>query len=262
MPHVLFVPSMPSAQAAPTPTEVVVGGDEARHALRVRRLAAGDGVLLANGAGLLVPATIASTRKLGKDGWELTARLDALPHEHPRPAPSLHVCTAFPKGDLLEHMLDQLSQCGVAAVSSLRTQYASDDDRPPRAERLERICEESLKQSRRPWLMQLRGPLSFTQALQHDGPVLIADASGESWPTIAPRLTTLSISPEIDIRLLVGPEGGFSPTELAQAREARATIVRATPHILRIETAAVVLAGLLLATLAPPPGAMRSTLIA
>jgi 16S rRNA (uracil1498-N3)-methyltransferase len=262
VPHVLFVPNMPSAQASPTPTEVVVGGDEARHALRVRRLAAGDGVLLANGAGLLAPAIIASTRKLGKDGWELTARLDVPPHEHPRPAPSLHVCTAFPKGDLLEHMLDQLSQCGVAAVSSLRTQYVSDDDRPSRTQRLERICEESLKQARRPWLMQLGAPLSFAEALQHKGPVLLADATGESWPAVAQRLITLSIPPGVDIRVLVGPEGGFSPTELAQAREARATLVRATPHILRIETAAVVLAGLVLATLAPLPGATRSTLSA
>jgi 16S rRNA (uracil1498-N3)-methyltransferase len=244
---------MPTVQPAAQPPTVVVGGDEARHALRVKRLITGDQVLLASGAGILAPATITSTRKLGKDGWELSAQLASAPFVHPRPSPSVHLCAAFPKGDLLEHMLDQLSQCGIDSVSMLRTQRAFEDDRPPKRERLNRICEESLKQCCRPWLMQLADPLDLALALRHDGPVLVADASGDTWPTAAQHLAAHQ-----PIRILVGPEGGFTPDELALARDARATIVRATPHILRIETAAVALASLVLSTLAPPSSS-RST---
>jgi 16S rRNA (uracil1498-N3)-methyltransferase len=236
---------MPSA---PLPASVLISGDEAHHALRVKRLTTGDTVLLATGAGSLAQGTIASTRKQSKDAWELTVAVHHV-QSVPRPTPSVHVCVCFPKPDLLEHMLDQLSQVGVASVSPLLTARSQPDGRDTKPQRLQRICEESLKQCQRSWLMQLEGPLTFDAALQHAGPLLVADASGIAWPTCVqqwgPRL--FASTPEAPARILVGPEGGFTPDELSRARSAGACIVRATPHILRIETAAVVLAGLVLA---------------
>jgi RsmE family RNA methyltransferase len=131
--------------------------------------------------------------------------------------------------------------------------------------RLERITQESLKQCLRPWLMQLgfaqrgsalsghdhAGSSSSMQsatldaALKHDGPVIVADATGTPWHASAQSL--LNDAGNKPIRICIGPEGGFTPDELARARAANACMTRFTPHTLRIETAAIVAAGLALA---------------
>jgi len=47
------------------------------------------------------------------------------------------------------------------------------------------------------------------------------------------------------VRVLIGPEGGFSPSELAAAERAGAIRVSLSPHVLRVETAAAIGVGLL-----------------
>jgi 16S rRNA (uracil1498-N3)-methyltransferase len=48
------------------------------------------------------------------------------------------------------------------------------------------------------------------------------------------------------IRLLIGPEGGWTPDELRAARDAGARIASFGPHTMRIETAAPVAAAVIL----------------
>jgi 16S rRNA (uracil1498-N3)-methyltransferase len=70
--------------------------------------------------------------------------------------------------------------------------------------------------------------------------VLIAHPGGESIAEAGSAVARTAST----IRVLIGPEGGFSDGELAAAKTAGVTRVLLSPHVLRIETAAVVAAAL------------------
>ena len=70
--------------------------------------------------------------------------------------------------------------------------------------------------------------------------VVVCDASGEPW-----RVATM-INAQV-VRLLVGPEGGWTEQEIAAARTAGAVVAKFGTHVMRIETAAVVACGVVMA---------------
>lgn len=235
--HHLFVESLPTAAAA----SISIGGEEAHHAIRVRRLVKGDSVSIADGRGHIADATITRTHKLPHTGeWQLDAAITQL-HQHPLPTPALHVYASAPKGDHLAAMIDGLSQVGAASWRPLLTHHTIVDPREAKLDRMRRIAIESLKQCGRPHLLDIGPPTSLADALRART-IVVADASGPPWrPTDAQEIT-----------LLIGPEGGWSPDELTQAAAAGATIATFGRHIMRTETAAIVTAAMILATALPP----------
>lgn len=219
-------------------TTLVVGGEEAHHAVRVKRLEAGDRLRLADGRGTVAHAVVAELRKDKRDGWQLVVQVEKV-SRLPTPENSLTVRTGVPKGDRLETMLDGLSQVGVAAWGPLLCDRTQGDGRPLRDDRLERVCIESLKQCGRPWKMELLEPSTVEASLAGD--VLVADAEGEPLVNLAGRV-------QGPATLLVGPEGGWSDRERGLFKDRGVRLVRCGAHTLRVETAAVVAAGIVLAS--------------
>ncbi len=131
-------------------------------------------------------------------------------------------------------MIDQLSQLGAAAWRPLLTARGERTDF--RTDRLERIAEEAAKQCGRAWTLEIGPPLPIAEALALPG-ALLADAAGRP---ASPLLGEAAA-------LLVGPEGGFTPEEIAAADAAGVPRLRLGAHILRIETAAAAGAAALLA---------------
>lgn len=215
---------------------LVIGGEEAVHALRVKRLEVGDHLQVMDGAGTVAEAEIVSVVKGGKrDGPTIDAKVVGR-QEVARTLPSLQVCTATPKGARLDEMIDGLSQVGAAAWSPLETQRGVVDPRESKLARLERIAREAAKQCGRAWIMDVGASMPFDLALRAEAGqrVVLADATGGGFRP-EPSATA--------IRLLVGPEGGWTGDELAWARAAGATVARFGVHTMRIEVAAVVAAG-------------------
>lgn len=224
------------ALTPPSPDDLVkVDGAEASHALRVKRLRPGESVQILDGAGTVVRGEVApeSTSRT------LHVRVSSV-ERLPPPSPTLEVLSAVPKGGRVETMVEMLSQLGVARVRPLLTERSVVDPRPAKLERLRRVAEESAKQCGRAWVMEIAPQLRLQEALDPtNGPILIAHATGDTLPNAASRADRL--------RLLIGPEGGWTPEELNLARDAGATIIRLGRHTMRIETAAVAGAALLLA---------------
>lgn len=71
--------------------------------------------------------------------------------------------------------------------------------------------------------------------------ILVADPSGEPIDRYVDRYAD-QLRGDTPVMLAVGPEGGFTETELQQAASAGAQLVNLGPHVLRIETAAIALA--------------------
>lgn len=210
---------------------LVIEGDEARHAIKVKRLAVGEMLRVLDGRGTVALCRVTDTR--GRLVLAVERRETA-----PRVTPAVHVCSATPKGPRVEELVDALVQVGAASWSPMQTKLGVVDPRESKLSRLDRIALEAAKQAQRPWLMTLGEKLTLAEALSSaDGAALVvADASGGRY-----RKTGAS-----SVRVLVGPEGGFLPAELDAARAAGAQVITLGPHVMRIEVAAPVAAALVL----------------
>lgn len=248
----MFVPGLgmlvgPGAVAsgAPRVDEVPVTGEEAHHAARVRRVEVGEAVELIDGVGLVASGAVARVEG-GKREPTVVVRVgSALVSERVRP--SVRVRSAVPKGGRLEDMVEQLSQVGAWSWGPVVCARSESEVRGSKAERLERVVVESAKQCGRAWLMEIEGERGLEEVIAgSEGLVLMADASGEA---ILPALVT-RLSGSLTVTVVVGPEGGFTAGEVEQARAWGAWVVSLGPHVMRLETAAVVGAALVAGALA------------
>jgi 16S rRNA (uracil1498-N3)-methyltransferase len=213
---------------------VTIEGDDAHHLVRVKRIEAGGMIGLFDGLGRLAAARVVRTAKQGREGWVVEAAITEI-ISVPRTVPRVEVWASAPKGDRLAGMIEGLSQVGAAAWHPLTTRRTVVEPGAGKIDRLERLAVESAKQCGRAWFLEIGAGGGLDEALRAgDATVILADASGELFTPI--EATT--------VRLLVGPEGGFEPEEFAKARAAGAMVRRFGPHVMRIETAAVVAAGM------------------
>lgn len=238
--HTIYFPDLrPSAEPQAPGCVVTIDGEEAHHAWRVKRLDVGHLVRLVDAKGAWCDATIAHLHKRGRD-WAMDLTLGHT-HASAMAMPIVHALVATPKGDRLAEMIDQLSQVGAASWTPLVCERSVVEPREAKLERLHRIAIEAMKQCGRTHAMAINAPVEIA-SLWRTPPAhaIIADASG-------PSLLSLPSTPSDQVHLLVGPEGGFTQGELDHARAHGAHVASLGVHTMRIETAAVIGAGLLMA---------------
>ncbi len=212
--------------------------EEARHLARVSRYALGDCVELFDGKGF---ATLARIVELGRDRVDLVAEGAPLPDVS---GPCwLTLAIAIPKGERFDWLVEKTTELGVSQLIPLITERAVVDPRNSKLERLKRTIIESSKQSRRNRLMELGPTMTWSELVRraNDQLRLIALPEGlpwGRWPSLGEARRTL---------LAIGPEGGFSPAEVEMARAVGWHPVRLSAQILRIETAAIAGAAMVLA---------------
>ncbi len=226
--HRIFFPDLPGQGR-----EVRIDGEEAHHAVRVKRLAEGDIIGLLDGAGAVATARIGSIDK-HRGEWSITALVENCERAE-RARPVVEVWASTPKGDRLETMIDGLSQVGAASWHALETERTVVEPRGGKIERLRRTCIESMKQCGRAWMLEIGPAGTLADALNAQGrAIIMADGGGQDWQSARATLGGMQ-----SVRLLIGPEGGWTPEELQQARGKGAAVVRFGPHTMRIETAAI-----------------------
>jgi 16S rRNA (uracil1498-N3)-methyltransferase len=215
----------------PNPGDVVrMTGDEARHALKVKRLAERERVELLDGAGFVATGEVSGASTPGGGGVWLEVRVGET-GIRPRVSPRVEVCSATPKGPRAGELVEQLSQVGAAAWRPLVTERGVVDPADAKLDRLRRVALESAKQCGRAWVMEIGEAIGLEAALAGGGTVVVADAGGGAYR--APGGAG-------GIRLIIGPEGGWSGGErdtIARAQGVRLACFG--PHVMRIETAAV-----------------------
>lgn len=232
--HHIVVPSID-----PEANTLAIEGEQARHAVRVRRMETGEHLMLLDGVGAKARAIVEGSDKNGpQSSWRLLVRILETSRV-PRPNPEVHVLCPAPKGDLLETMIDQLSQVGAMSWRPLETERSEREPRQGKLDRLARVAVESAKQCQRPWFMELHDPMVYEEALAMPGAVL-ADPMGV--PPIRVFMDMPADTWARGIHVLVGPEGGFSDRERSMAVQAGLPLVGLGSHVLRIGTAAVVAA--------------------
>jgi len=221
---------------------VRLDGPEGRHAAAVKRLEPGEAVTLADGLGLGVDGTVTTVH--GKDALDVTV---ATVRQEPEPAPRIVVVQALPKGDRGELAVETMTEVGVDVVipwaaSRCITQWKGERGAKALA-KWRATAREAGKQSRRLRFPEVRELMTTRQL----APVLAsASLAAVLHEEGAEPLASASLPDTGDIVLIVGPEGGVSPDELAAFAEAGAKPYRLGPSVLRTSTAGVAAGALLL----------------
>jgi 16S rRNA (uracil1498-N3)-methyltransferase len=219
--HRFFVPpSDASGDRFPVPPSV------AHQVRRVLRLRDGETLVLLIG-----------------DGIELTCHLDGdvcVVDERRRStgeaAHRLTIVQALLRGDGLETVVRQGTEVGIAAFRLVVTERCvARELSPTRLERLRTVAREAAEQSERGVVPLVEGPAPLAAELAQ-GRVLLAEREGGT------RLAAI----EPPTVLIIGPEGGFTPAELAAASDAGVRFAWLGPRILRAETVAVAAASVVL----------------
>jgi 16S rRNA (uracil1498-N3)-methyltransferase len=211
--------------------ELRLTGDEGRHAARVKRIGAGEPVLVSDGRGALLDCEVAEVLA---DGLRLTVRTT---RTIAAPRPRLVVVQALPKGERAELAVELLTELGVDEIVPWAASRAVVQWHGPRGEKAlgkwRRTAREAAKQSRRAWLPVV-APLASTDDVVRRltgarGLVLHEDATTP--------IATVELAPVDDVVVVVGPEGGVAPAELDAFSAAGATPVRLGAEVLRTSTA-------------------------
>ncbi|MDL2081618.1 16S rRNA (uracil(1498)-N(3))-methyltransferase [Streptomyces sp. GXMU-J15] len=217
-------------------------GPEGRHAVSVKRLRPGEDIVLTDGAGHWAECVVLAAE--GKD--RLVVRLDTV-SEEPEPTPRITVVQALPKGDRGEVAVETMTEVGVDAIvpwtaSRCITQWKGERGLKALG-KWRATAREAGKQSRR-----VRFPEVADAATSKQVAALLAkaDFAAVLHESGTEPLATAELPADGEIVLVVGPEGGVSPEELALFAEAGARPYVLGPTVLRTSTAGTAAAALLL----------------
>lgn len=217
---------------------VCIPADVCHHAFRVRRLREGETFVVNNGMGQSALAII--------DEWSHGnghARIiDSLELKTELPL-AIVVCQALPKSpERIEQVLQHGTELGAAAfhvfagdrsVAKLET----NDKVAKRLERWNSIVRSAAEQSGRAMLPPILWHKNLKNAIDHvNVPLLVLHEEAD---VLLKSVVKSSIGSTRGLALIVGPEGGLSPAEVATCRSNSGKTISLGPRILRTETAAL-----------------------
>ena len=221
---------------------VVVDGPEGHHAATVTRLRSGETVRLVDGQGRWGDGVVAATRK---DVIEVDVSSVV---DETAPSPRLVVVQALPKGDRGEVAVETMTEVGVDeivpwAAGRCVTQWR--DHRGAKAlARWRTTGMAAAKQSRRARFPVISEPVGIRDVADR---VAHAAAAVVLHEEAAESLTTFRPPEAGEVVVVVGPEGGITPQELAVLADAGAAAYRLGPTVLRTSTAGTVALAVILA---------------
>lgn len=228
-----------------TPGPLLLDAVQTHHLRDVLRLTVGDSVEVFDDIGRTAVARIAAS-----DGPSIVLDVADV-RQLAQPPLNWTIASAVPKGNRADWMVEKLSEIGAAGFVPLAAERSVVlPEGEGKRHRWQRLATESAKQSHRCGVMSI-GELMSTEAF-------LAATPAPTWYfSTAPQAISVieaagQLSPHTrSIALLIGPEGGWTQREIERFAEAGATAVSLGPTVLRIETAAVAVAALVAAIVAP-----------
>jgi 16S rRNA (uracil1498-N3)-methyltransferase len=242
----------PPSAFAPEQKTLTLSAEETRHARDVLRLQSGDEIYVFDGAGREFQCVV---QTITRNATELRVIAEVAP-ARPESTLQLTLAVALLKGEKFDLVIQKATELGVTRILPLKTTRADvrlrdSADADKRVARWRRIVLESAKQSGRACVPEIAAPVALdllltssavNQETANDvGCLMFSEREGGS---LAEATNSLGHRPR-EIIAVVGPEGGWADQEIQLAREGGWEIVTLGGRILRAETAAIVVIGLL-----------------
>jgi 16S rRNA (uracil1498-N3)-methyltransferase len=216
-------------------TQLLLAGDEGRHAAVVRRIRPGEVIMIGDGHGRGVRGLVVEARASGlvvKVADHLAAP------EGPR---RLVAAQALAKGDRSELAVEMMTEMGVSEIlpwQAARSIVRWSDERAARSlTRWRSTAREAAKQSRRLNVPQVSEPLTTRRLVERvtnaELALLLYEEADES-------IVEIDLPAAGTVLIIIGPEGGISDDELGLLTRAGARPVLISDGVLRTSTAGVV----------------------
>ena len=216
-----------------TADAVTLSGDEARHIVRVLRMRPGDELLLISGAGEECSAVI---EDCGEDRVSLKIKERSLSSAEPHTNVTLYQC--LPKQGKMEVIIQKCVELGVHRIVPVASKrcVVKLDGRDNKLTRWNRVSQEAAKQCGRAFVPEVTAPkkLSELDLSLHEKAVVAYENEGDL--QLKAYLRGLESAPR-DIAIIIGPEGGFEPSEVEEILNKGGVAVSLGSRILRTETA-------------------------
>ena len=219
-------------------TKQVFNYKQSHHLKNVLRLKVGEKILLFDGAGHEVTATITVCDKKNVH-FELNGEIEAIDRENNK---SILIAQGLCQNSRMDYVIQKSVELGAEVVAPIITErcqvrHSDNSYLEKKLERWKVIGEHASQQCGRNKLAKIIFPQRFDEFIktikQKNSLNLIFS------PTSKKRLTEIDLSANRTIVLLIGPEAGFSDSEEHLAKKAKFESVKLGKRILRTETAAV-----------------------
>ena len=222
--HLFYTPDL-------TPEFSSLPEDETRHITKVLRLTEGDHICLTDGRGTICEAVI-----LNAQSKKCLVQCGPLKNGYNKQAFHLHIAIAPTKNiDRFEWFLEKATEIGIDEITPLCCAHS--ERTHLKTERLQKVIVAALKQSLKAYLPKLNEPVAFAKfiAKTFSGAKLIGYCEAGNEIELQQVYQKGS-----DCLILIGPEGDFSPEEVAQAIKEDFIPISLGKSRLRTETAGVV----------------------
>ncbi|MDR2708350.1 MAG: 16S rRNA (uracil(1498)-N(3))-methyltransferase [Elusimicrobiota bacterium] len=219
-----------------------ISGPGAHYLIDVRRFSIGRPIMLFDGLGASYEGIITEISKQKIVGKILSSSFKKNPF-------NVNIYVAIPKGQRLDWLIEKCAELGINKLIPLICQRSQLNSLSAgKLERFNKISISASCQCGRNDIMQIDNPIDFFEAInaaakQENTKNILA---GESQETL-PIKNILSQKDFNQINIFIGPEGGFTKDEIDFANAHKVLFISLGQNILRIETAAIVAAALIMA---------------
>jgi 16S rRNA (uracil1498-N3)-methyltransferase len=225
---------------------LTIEGDEAKHILSVMHYGVGDTISVVDGKGVRYNVLIEKTAKASLQGKILSSTL-----KENEPVCNITLAQSICRQTRMDFLIEKATEIGVSSIIPIQTERGLVKARgfpknQAKIERWRRIAIASMKQSLRTILAEIENITPFENLLsrfKNYDLTLIASMEKDS--------KSIRDCEELKrktrkILLIVGPEAGFAPDELAKAKLQGAIPITLGARRLRAETAGMVFLSLIL----------------
>lgn len=231
--------------------EVLITGNEAKHIITVLRKREGDKIDIFDGYGNEFRVRILEVdRAAGLP--RVKAEIITQKRKETEPKLKITLFQSIPKGNRLDFIIQKSTEIGISEIVPItteRTIVRLDCKRiKQRALRWQKIAREAAKQSRRSAIPKVGPVLDFSQALKEFSAkkprmgIIAWEMEEKNHLRKVLRSSVRGGISRLPLAIFIGPEGGFTPEEVNEARRAGVVPVSLGSRILRSETAGLVVA--------------------
>lgn len=206
---------------------IEVSGDEAHHAIKVLRITVSEEILISDGAGNWVRASVENI-----DKKTFTARVLERGFQ-PEKSPRLIVVQGLPKSDRVKDAIEILVESGVDLIIPWQADRSISKWQKDSLDKWQSAAVAATKQSRRFRKPEIIDGLSLSQLLEIESENSAVLVMHESATTKLSEVVTSKFAGMSEIIIVIGPEGGISESELAVLEGAGAHTVGLGPEVFR-----------------------------
>lgn len=211
---------------------ITLSDKESHHLIHVLRKKNGDRLLILNGRGKCFEGELT-----GENAKRANVFIHQCIKEAEKPSVRFHLSVGPTKhADRMEWLTEKATELGVWSIRPVFMQHS--ERKTLRTDKLQQVAIAAIKQSGNLFLPHIYEPVRFEEWLSQTKEFpfrFVGLQHAATWPA------TDTGWRKGDIHVLVGPEGGFSPSEESRMREEKVIPIGVSPNRLRVETAALTL---------------------